>query len=187
MLADALRALRYRDFRLLWIGLGISAVGTWMHIVAQSLLVLEITHGSALALGTVSLAQASSFLMYVSHPGNICRPPPRSAARVCGNYHLRCGPSTFPWLFLYVTRPGWISSGLWCCRQLTYVLRSHYFHVADHITGGEKFENPVWQSICEFDQLHVCSEVDSPLEMFSLLTDRIPRSVRVGAEVRIKG
>jgi hypothetical protein len=26
-----------------------------------------------------------------------------------------------------------------------------------------------------------------PLEMFSLLTDRIPRSVRVGTEVRIKG
>src|SRR5260370_22355716 len=44
------RALRHRDFRLLWIGLVISAVGTWMQIVARSLLVLKMTHGSTLAL-----------------------------------------------------------------------------------------------------------------------------------------
>ena len=50
------RALRHRDFRLLWVGLAVSAIGTWMQIVAQSLLVLKITQGSAFALGTVSLA-----------------------------------------------------------------------------------------------------------------------------------
>jgi hypothetical protein len=55
------RALRYRDYRLLWISLIVSSVGTWMQIVAQSLLILQITHGSALALGIVSLAQATSF------------------------------------------------------------------------------------------------------------------------------
>jgi hypothetical protein len=38
--------------------------------------------------------------------------------------------------------------------------RSPSFHLAYHITGGEKFENPVWQLICEFDQLHICSELD---------------------------
>src|SRR5216683_2339914 len=59
----AFHALRYRDFRLLWVGLAVSAVGTWMQIVALSLLVLKITHGSALALGTVSLAQALSFFL----------------------------------------------------------------------------------------------------------------------------
>jgi hypothetical protein len=32
-------------------GLAVSAVGTWMQIVAQSLLVLKITHGSAFAPG----------------------------------------------------------------------------------------------------------------------------------------
>jgi hypothetical protein len=32
-----------------------SSVGTWMQIVAQSLLVLDLTHGSPAALGTVSL------------------------------------------------------------------------------------------------------------------------------------
>jgi MFS family permease len=65
------RALRYRDFRLLWIGLIASAVGTWMQIVAQSLLVLHITHGSAFALGSVSLAQALSFLLFALIGGSV--------------------------------------------------------------------------------------------------------------------
>ncbi len=41
-----------------------SALGTWMQILAQSLLVLRITGNSALALGTVSLAQASAFFFF---------------------------------------------------------------------------------------------------------------------------
>jgi MFS family permease len=56
--------LRHRDFRLLWLGLLGSAVGTWMQIVAQALLVLELSHGSALALGAVSLAQALAFFAF---------------------------------------------------------------------------------------------------------------------------
>jgi MFS family permease len=59
-----LRVLRHRDFRLLWLGLVGSAVGTWMQIVAQALLVLELSHGSALALGTVALAQALAFFAF---------------------------------------------------------------------------------------------------------------------------
>jgi len=65
------RALRHRDFRLLWIGLAVSAVGTWMQIVAQSLLVLKITHGSAFALGTVSLAQALAFFLFALVGGSV--------------------------------------------------------------------------------------------------------------------
>jgi MFS family permease len=41
-----------------------SALGTWMQIVAQSLLVLRITGNSAVALGAVSLAQASAFFLF---------------------------------------------------------------------------------------------------------------------------
>src|ERR1700676_1267056 len=67
----AFHALRYRDFRLLWIGLAVSAVGTWMQIVALSLLVLKITHGSALALGSVSLAQALSFFLFALIGGSV--------------------------------------------------------------------------------------------------------------------
>ncbi|HEX7664457.1 MAG TPA: MFS transporter, partial [Polyangiaceae bacterium] len=56
--------LRHRDFRLLWLGLVGSAIGTWMQIVAQALLVLDLTHGSAFALGEVSLAQAAAFFVF---------------------------------------------------------------------------------------------------------------------------
>ncbi|HZR44440.1 MAG TPA: MFS transporter, partial [Ktedonobacteraceae bacterium] len=65
------RALQYRNFRLLWISLIVSSIGTWMQIVAQSLLVLQITHGSAFALGMVSLAQASSFFLFALIGGSV--------------------------------------------------------------------------------------------------------------------
>src|SRR5215472_18694600 len=64
------QALQHRDFRLLWTGLAVSAVGTWMQIIAQSLLVLDITHGSAIALGAVSLAQALSFFIFTPVGGH---------------------------------------------------------------------------------------------------------------------
>src|SRR6202043_4006526 len=64
------RALQYRDFRLLWTGLAVSAVGTWMQIVALSLLVLDLTHGSAIALGIVSLTQALTFLLFAAISGS---------------------------------------------------------------------------------------------------------------------
>ncbi len=66
-----LRVLRHRDFRLLWLGLVGSAIGTWMQIVAQALLVLELSHGSALALGAVSLAQALAFFAFSLFGGAI--------------------------------------------------------------------------------------------------------------------
>jgi len=66
---QALRALRYRNFRLLWLGLFISAIGTWMQIVAQALLVLHLTRGSAFALGSVSLAQAAAFFLFAPMGG----------------------------------------------------------------------------------------------------------------------
>ena len=58
------RALRHRHYRILWIGMLASALGTWMQIVAQSLLVLRLSGNSAVALGTVSLAQASAFFLF---------------------------------------------------------------------------------------------------------------------------
>jgi MFS family permease len=58
------RVLRHRNFRLLWLGLVGSAIGTWMQIVAQALLVLQLSHGSAFALGAVSLAQATAFFAF---------------------------------------------------------------------------------------------------------------------------
>lgn len=68
---NPLRVLRHREFRLLWVGLAISAIGTWMQIVALSLLVLKITHGSAFALGTVSLTQALAFFLFALIGGSV--------------------------------------------------------------------------------------------------------------------
>src|SRR6266581_8763246 len=65
------KALHHRNFRLLWIGLIVSAIGTWTQIVAQSLLVLDITHNSAPALGAVSLAQAASFFLFALIGGSV--------------------------------------------------------------------------------------------------------------------
>ena len=61
------RALRYRNFGLLWIRLIVSSVRTWMQIVAQALLVLKITNNSPFALGIVALAQSLSLYRW-NHP-----------------------------------------------------------------------------------------------------------------------
>lgn len=66
-----LAALHNRDFRLYWMALIISAVGTWMQIVAQSLLVLRLSNGNAAALGFMALAQASAFFLFALYGGSI--------------------------------------------------------------------------------------------------------------------
>jgi len=63
------RALRHHHYRTLWIGTLASGLGTWMQIVAQSLLVLRLSGNSPLALGTVSLAQASAFFLFAPMGG----------------------------------------------------------------------------------------------------------------------
>jgi MFS family permease len=49
-LSRTFSALRYRDFRLLWIGAFLSTTGTWMQTIAQGWLVLDMTN-SAFLLG----------------------------------------------------------------------------------------------------------------------------------------
>lgn len=66
-----LAALHSRDFRLYWLALIISSMGTWMQIVAQSLLVLQLSHGNATSLGFVALAQASAFFLFAPLGGSI--------------------------------------------------------------------------------------------------------------------
>ncbi len=55
-LRRGMSSLRHRDFRLFWIGQIVSLIGTWMQIVAQSWLVLELTN-SAFVLGVVGALQ----------------------------------------------------------------------------------------------------------------------------------
>lgn len=62
-------ALRHPGYRLLWAGLLVSSVGTWLQIVSLSLLVLQVARGSALTLGLVSLAQAAAFFAFALPAG----------------------------------------------------------------------------------------------------------------------
>jgi MFS family permease len=62
-LPEALRALRYRNYRLFFSGQLVSLIGTWMQIVAQSWLVYRLT-GQAAMLGLVAFAgQIPVFLL----------------------------------------------------------------------------------------------------------------------------
>ena len=99
------RALRHRDFRLLWVGLAVSAVGTWMQIVAQSLLVLKITHGSAFALGTVSLAQALAFFLFALIGGSVADRLDKRRLLLFTHRALR------HWLFCWAFSLSLVSSG----------------------------------------------------------------------------
>lgn len=62
-LKPLLRALRYRNYRLFFVGQSISLIGTWMQQVAMSWLVYRLT-GSALLLGVVGFtSQVPTFLV----------------------------------------------------------------------------------------------------------------------------
>jgi MFS family permease len=62
-LSHAWRALRHRNFKLFFVGQGISVIGTWMMRLATTWLVYRLTH-SALLLGVVSFAgQIVSFAL----------------------------------------------------------------------------------------------------------------------------
>lgn len=56
-------ALHYRDYRLLWIGAATSTSGTWMQIVAQAWLVLQLT-GSAFLLGVDAFLSTLPMILF---------------------------------------------------------------------------------------------------------------------------
>lgn len=61
-LPHALRAFRHRDFRLYFIGQGLSQVGTWLQLIATSWLIYRLS-GSAFLLGVAAFAQHAPFLI----------------------------------------------------------------------------------------------------------------------------
>jgi MFS family permease len=63
-----LRALRHRDFRSFAIGQSVSLVGTWMQIIAQGWLMLELT-GSAFSVGLVTTLGTLPVLLFTLYGG----------------------------------------------------------------------------------------------------------------------
>src|SRR5947207_3792859 len=68
--AGTFSSLRNRNFRLYYIGQGISTAGTFMQAVGQSWLVLKLT-GSGTALGIVTMLQFLPLLVFGGYAGVI--------------------------------------------------------------------------------------------------------------------
>jgi len=60
--APGLRAFRHRDFRLFYVGQGVSQIGTWLQMIATSWLVFHLS-GSAFMLGLAAFALQAPFLV----------------------------------------------------------------------------------------------------------------------------
>ena len=81
-------ALRYRDFRLLWGGLMISNLGTWMQFTAMGYFVASIArtpHVAALYLGYLGAARAVPVLLLSPFAGVVADRFPRRRVLVCTN------------------------------------------------------------------------------------------------------
>src|SRR5947209_8910059 len=68
--AETFSSLRVRNFRLYFVGQGVSLCGTWMQRVAQAWLVLDLTH-SGTALGLVTATQFVPVLALGAYGGLI--------------------------------------------------------------------------------------------------------------------
>jgi MFS family permease len=66
--SDTFRSLRIRNFRLFFSGQLISQIGNWLTLIAQTLLVLELTD-SGLALGLLAAAQFGPVLLFGAFAG----------------------------------------------------------------------------------------------------------------------
>lgn len=78
--APILTALRYRDFRLLWIGLLVSNLGTWMQFTAMGFFVARLAgspHRAAFDLGILGAARAAPVLILSPLAGVVADRLPR--------------------------------------------------------------------------------------------------------------
>jgi MFS family permease len=55
--SETFRSMKFRNFRLFFVGQLVSQVGNWLTLVAQALLVLHITDGNGIAVGVLTAAQ----------------------------------------------------------------------------------------------------------------------------------
>lgn len=88
MAANILAPLRYRDFRLLWTGLMISNLGTWMQFTAMGYFVSQMAgtpHRAALYLGFIGAARAVPVLLLSPVAGVIADTKPRRAVLMIAN------------------------------------------------------------------------------------------------------
>lgn len=109
-------ALRYRDFRLLWLGQLISQAGTQMSVVAITWQLYELT-GSSLALGLIGLCRLVPLLIFSLGSGVLADAVDRRTLMLCSQSAMLAivsglalttslGVATPPLIYLFVTLLG---------------------------------------------------------------------------------
>ncbi len=76
-MSPTFRSLTHRDYRLYASGAFVSNIGTWMQRVAQDWLILEVTAGSATALGITTGLQFLPILLFSAYAGAIADRVPK--------------------------------------------------------------------------------------------------------------
>ena len=129
LLGRTFRAFSYRDFRLLWGGAFTSATGTWMQLVAQSWLVLELS-GSAFYLGLVGFLGQLPIILFTLLGGAFADRADRRKLLLISQY-VQMGVAVVLTLLVYL---GWIE--VW------------HFLVFVFISGtGQAFGGPAYQAL----------------------------------------
>ena len=82
-MSPTFRSLVHRDYRLYAAGAFVSNIGTWMQRVAQDWLVLEVTGGSAAALGITTGLQFLPILLFSAYAGAIADRVPKRTLLMC--------------------------------------------------------------------------------------------------------
>ena len=96
--SETFRSLHVRNFRLFFIGQGISQIGNWLTLIAQTLLVLQLTD-SGVALGVLAAAQFGPVL----HLRRLRRPRRRPVRQAQAAHH---GPDLRDGAVVRPGRPG---------------------------------------------------------------------------------
>ena len=82
-MSPTFRSLAHRDYRLYATGAFVSNIGTWMQRVAQDWLVLQVTGGSAVALGVTTGLQFLPILLFSAYAGAIADRVPKRTLLMC--------------------------------------------------------------------------------------------------------
>lgn len=123
------RAFRYRDFRLLWLGAFTSTTGTWMQMVAQSWVVLQLT-GSAFYLGLVSFLGQLPIILFSLIGGAFADRVDRRRLLLLSQY-VQMGVAI---LLTILVAGGWVE--VWHFLALVFVAGS-----------GQAFGGPAYQAL----------------------------------------
>jgi MFS family permease len=114
------RALRYRNYRLIWIGFFLSNIGTWMSTVAQGWLVRELTASTAL-IGFVSFASAFPQIAFSLFGGVYADLFNRRKMLICTQMvHLACAASLGA-LVLFRDLNLWTGLSIWSVISITFI------------------------------------------------------------------